>query len=408
MIKKEICSICGNTEITEIVNLGNSPAANNFVRSRDEFVEMHPLILDFCSKCCCIQLRHCLSEEELYSHYTYSTPDATSLQMHYEKILEKLKNLGYIGQGNKCIEIGSNNGNLLEFLRPHFDKVLGVDPAKNISKIAQEKGLEILIDFFSDNVADEINRKFNNFQVGIARHMFAHNNNPKKLISAMSKTLDKNGIFIIENAYAIDTFKNGEFDQIYHEHMFYYSLTNINFLLKEFNFEVSDVFFSNVHGGSAIFLCTRSNDFPISKIVKETLSNESKYFDKESIFNQFSKRINENKKKMQRILSNAKKNKEIIGSYGAPAKAFTLFSFFKLDYKTIKFCVDTTPSKIGNFFPNYGIPVISEDELQNKKYDILIINAWNYKEEIKLKSKKIFKKGTKLIFPIPEIEIFEV
>ena len=111
---------------------------------------------------------------------------------------------------------------------------------------------------------------------------------------------------------------------------------------------------------------------------------------------------------MQRILSNAKKNKEIIGSYGAPAKAFTLFSFFKLDYKTIKFCVDTTPSKIGNFFPNYGIPVISEDELQNKKYDILIINAWNYKEEIKLKSKKIFKKGTKLIVPIPEIEIFEV
>ena len=408
MIEKSICSICSNSEITEIVNLGDSPPANNFVNSQNELVEMYPLIVDFCEVCCCIQLRHCLSESELYSHYTYSTPNARSLEDHYENILKKMDALNCVGKNNQCIEIGSNNGNLLKFLSPNFKTVLGVDPAENIAKIANDQGIETIVEFFSEEVVENILLKFGKFQVGIARHMFAHNNDPKKLIHAMSKVLDENGTFIIENAYAIETFNNGEFDQIYHEHMFYYSLSNMNFLLKEFNFEVSDIFFSKVHGGSAIFICTRKDTSAISSMVTQTLAKESAYFDQKKIFEQFSIKIHESKKKMQFIISDAVTKGQIIGSYGAPAKAFTLFSFFNLDSRTIKFCVDTTPTKIGNFFPNYGIPVISEESLKNENYDILIINAWNYKEEIKAKSKKIFKKGTKLIFPIPDIEIYEV
>ena len=408
MIKKSICSICKNLEIEEIVNLGESPPANNFVSSPDEQVETYPLIVDFCKVCCCIQLRHCLAESELYSHYTYSTPNARSLEDHYENILTKMQDIECVSKNSQCIEIGSNNGNLLEFLSPHFKKVLGVDPAENIAKIANDKGIETMVEFFSEEVANTILTKFSKFQVGIARHMFAHNNDPKKLIRAMSAVLDSQGTFIIENAYAIDTFKNAEFDQIYHEHMFYYSLSNMNFLLKEFDFEVSDIFFSKVHGGSAIFLCTRTDTTSISSMVTETLAEEYEYFNQNRIFQEFSVKIYENKKKMEHLIASAKERKKVIGSYGAPAKAFTLFSFFNLNSETVKFCVDTTPTKIGNFFPNYCIPVISEEDLITQEYDILIINAWNYKDEIKAKSKKIFKKGTKLIFPVPEIEIYEV
>ncbi|MDA8607072.1 class I SAM-dependent methyltransferase [Gammaproteobacteria bacterium] len=408
MIIKSSCSICDNSSIEEIVNLGSSPPANNFVDSPNDKAETYPLIVDFCEACHCIQLRHCLSESELYSHYTYSTPNASSLEDHYKEILKKMKDKNCVDKDSKCIEIGSNNGNLLQFLRPHFKKVLGVDPAKNIAEIANEKGIETIVDFFSDEIADFILEKFGKFQVGIARHMFAHNNDPKALIHAMSKSLSKEGTFIIENAYAIDTFKNGEFDQIYHEHMFYYSLSNMNFLLKEFDFEVSDIFFSKVHGGSAVFICNRIGMNLISKMVTETLANECEYFDERKIFKEFSNKIHGNKDQIKDIIEEAKKNNKIIGSYGAPAKAFTLFSFFNLDIETVKFCVDTTPTKIGNFFPNYSIPVISEEELLTKEYDILIINAWNYKDEIIEKSKKIFKKGTKLIFPVPDIEVFEV
>lgn len=408
MIKKSICSICENSNIEEVVNLGSSPPANNFVDSPNIKVETFPLIVDFCEACHCIQLRHCLSESELYSHYTYSTPNASSLKDHYKNILKKMEDKNCVSKENKCIEIGSNNGNLLQFLRPHFKKVLGVDPAKNIAEIANEKGIETIVDFFSDEVADYILEKFGKFQVGIARHMFAHNSNPKALIQAMSKSLSKEGTFIIENAYAIDTFKNGEFDQIYHEHMFYYSLSNMNFLLQEFDFEVSDILFSRVHGGSAVFICNRTGKQLISDMVTKTLANELAYFNKKKIFKEFSNKIYGNKNQIKDLIEDAKKNNKIIGSYGAPAKAFTLFSFFNLDVETVKFCVDTTPTKIGNFFPNYCIPVISEEELSTMEYDILIINAWNYKDEIKEKSKNIFKKGTKLIFPVPDIEVYEV
>ena len=136
------------------------------------------------------------------------------MQNHYEDILKKLKDLDFVNNEKKCIEIGSNNGNLLKFLNPHFKKVLGVDPAENIAEIANNYGIETWIDFFSEAVAEKIIKKFERFNVGIARHMFAHNNDPKKLIAAMSAVLDDDGIFIIENAYAIDTFKNGEFDRL--------------------------------------------------------------------------------------------------------------------------------------------------------------------------------------------------
>ncbi len=408
MIKKEICSICNNPNISEIINLGLSPPANNFVAKKDEKVKMYPLIVDYCDNCFCVQLRHCLSESELYSHYTYSTPNAISLTKHYQDILEKIHAYGLSNANNNCIEIGSNNGNLLKYLEPYFTKVLGVDPAENIAQIAIKQGIETEVNFFSDRLARNISNRLGRFQLGIARHMFAHNNDPKKLMKAMGELLDDNGIFIIENAYAIDTFKNGEFDQIYHEHMFYYSLLNINMLVKEFGFEVSDVFFSKVHGGSATFFCSREGKMPIKPIVKETIHKESKFFDKKNIFNEFSKKIYKSKKEIKRIIEEESAKNKIIGAYGAPAKAFTLFSFFDLDFQIIKFCVDTTPTKIGNYFPNYKIPVISEESLTDTDYDMLIVNAWNYKEEILSKSKKIFKKGTKLLFPIPQIEVYEV
>lgn len=408
MIKKENCSICNNPDISEIINLGLSPPANNFVAKKNDEVEMYPLIVDYCDKCYCIQLRHCLSESELYSHYTYSTPNASSLTKHYQDILEKIHAYGLSNVNNKCIEIGSNNGNLLKYLEPYFSKVLGVDPAENIAKIAINQGVETKVNFFSDRLAKDISNKFGKFQLGIARHMFAHNNDPKKLMKAMGELLDENGIFIIENAYAVDTFENGEFDQIYHEHMFYYSLSNIDVLVKEFGFEVSDVFFSKVHGGSATFFCSREGKIPIKAIVNETLNKEAKSFKGKEIFNEFSKKIYHSKKEIKKIIAEESANHKIIGAYGAPAKAFTLFSFFELDFQSIKFCVDTTPTKIGNYFPNYKIPVISEGSLIDTDYDMLIVNAWNYKEEILAKSKRIFKKGTKLLFPIPQIEVYEV
>ena len=128
MITKKTCSIC-QSHTKEIIDLGESPPANNFIDNKNEKVISYPLIIDFCEVCFCIQLRDCLTKNELYSYYTYSTPNIESLERHYENLLSKIKQLGFALDEQYCIEIGSNNGNLLKFLKPHFKEVLGVDPS---------------------------------------------------------------------------------------------------------------------------------------------------------------------------------------------------------------------------------------------------------------------------------------
>jgi len=407
LIIKEKCSIC-NSQVDEVIDLGLCPPANNFVEDEDQTVQTYPLVVDFCKKCFCIQLRHCLSKNELYSYYTYSTPKIDSLESHYSDLLEKLNSLGYANSKQSCIEIGSNNGNLLKFLKPHFDQVLGVDPAKNIAKLAIKNGINTIIDFFSAKLAKELSKKYQKFDVAIARHMFAHNEDPADLLSAVCLTLKDNGIFLIENAYALDTFQNGEFDQIYHEHMFYFSALNISALMKKFDFELVDFSHSKVHGGSGVFICSKKGMHAPNASVEKILKIEKAAFDENKIFNDFKFQIESNKRKAIGLINAEIENGNIIGAYGAPAKAFTVFSYYGLDNQSINFCIDTTPTKIGKVFPNFNIPVLSESSLKDLEYNTIIVNAWNYKEDIIKKASSIFKIGTKLIFLIPNLEIYTV
>lgn len=407
MITKNTCSIC-KERLEEIIDLGLCPPANNFVDNRGDSVTSYPLIIDFCNNCFCIQLRHCLSKDELYSYYTYSTPTIESLDKHYETLLTKLNNLGFGHNNQSCIEIGSNNGNLLKFLEPSFKKVLGVDPARNIASLAVENGIETVIDFFSPQIAKQLSQRFKKFDVAIARHMFAHNEDPADLLSAMSLILEEDGVFLIENAYALDTFQNGEFDQIYHEHMFYFSALSIDSLMKRFDFELIDFEHTSVHGGSGVFICGKKGKHNVQESVIRTLENERQVFENGLLFNNFKDRIRLTRSKTLKLLQDELLSKRVIGAYGAPAKAFTVLSYYGLNEETIKFCVDTTPTKIGKVFPVFNIPIISEEELCEIQYDTLIVNAWNYKEDILKKASSIFKKGTKLIFIIPELEIYIV
>ena len=407
MIVKEKCSIC-NSPVEQIIDLGLCPPANNFIEHKGQIVESYPLIVDFCKQCFCIQLRHCLSKKELYSYYTYSTPKIASLDSHYSDLLIKLNNLGFAMQKQSCIEIGSNNGNLLKFLEPHFNLVLGVDPAKNIAQIAIDNGINTIIDFFSNEVAQEIAEQYQKFDVAIARHMFAHNEDPADLLAAMSLILSDDGIFLIENAYALDTFQNGEFDQIYHEHMFYFSALNISALMQKFDFELLDFSHSPVHGGSGVFICGKKGKHTPNASVQDTLDDEKTAFQEKKIFHSFKAKIESNKIQAIKLIQDEIKQGHIVGAYGAPAKAFTVFSYYELDDSSIAFCIDTTPTKIGKIFPSFNIPILPEEALNYLEYNTVLINAWNYKEDILKKASLIFKKGTKLNFLIPDLEIHTV
>lgn len=394
-----ICRICAH-ETELITHLCDSPPANNF---DDTFVKngesiTYPLVLDFCPNCFNIQLRHCLGEELLYSNYSYVTPDTESLENHYKDILNYLqKNILNFNNLN-IVEIGSNNGLLLNFLKPHVNSVLGIEPATNVANISKDAGIDVLNNFFTLDIAKDISDR--NIKLVIARHMFAHNSDPKELILGMKHLIGDDGFVLIENAYALDTMLHGEFDQIYHEHMFYYSALSMLNLLKQYDLHLFDIFFSDVHGGSIVFIAS-STKYAYTETLSKQIEYEKDLFNRNKIFNIFLSKIEAVKDFVQNKISIGLDENKIIASYGAPAKAFTMFSLLNLNQNTIKFCVDTTSFKIGKRFPVSNIPIISEEDLINHDYDILLVNAWNYKDDIIKKADKIFKPGTELIFPLP-------
>ena len=404
MIVKTKCRLC-NSVNREIINLGNSPPANNFISKEQSQVDSFPLIVDFCDHCTGFQLRHCLDKEQLYSHYTYLTPDTASLNDHYTNIVDYLSANNYLNEEMDCLEIGSNNGRFLKFLEPYVKSVLGVDPAKNVASIAESLGIETIVDFFSKDVVDKIQDKNRKIQLIVARHMFAHNPNPNDIFEGMNSLLDEKGVILIENQYVFDTLQTGAFDQIYHEHMFYYSVKNMQNYLDSHSYDLNDVFFTNLHGGSIVFIGSRKNQYPVSQNIKDRIKMENALLDGDKIIHSFRKKVEEIKTMTLKEINMDVREGKTVCAYGAPAKAFTMFSLLDLNNSKIKFCVDTSVTKVGKYFPTFNIPVVSEDQMIDMEYDTFLVTAWNYKKDILTRSSQLFKQNTKLIFPLPNFQI---
>lgn len=403
------CRLCFSN-VRNIINLCNSPPANNFVEdySKFETIESFPLEVEFCDECKNIQLSVCLDEDLLYKNYNYLTPVSKSLENHYQYILSYVEEEIGALQNLSILEVGSNTGELLKFFKPYVKNILGIDPAENVSKIANEKGIKTVNAFFNSNSLNEINSNIDEVDLIIARHMFAHNNSPSFILDAARELLGSNkGHLIIENAYAIDTFLNGELDQIYHEHMFFYSALSMKNLLASHGFTLFDILFSKVHGGSALFIATTEDKEPTTSL-KNQLELELDLFHEDKIFNLFKQNINNLKTSVLEIISDAIKGDLDIIAYGAPAKAFTMFSFLDLSSKIISYAVDTTPTKIGKTFPISEIKIVSESSIDNSKNKLIFVTAWNYREEIIQKAQSIFCSGDILLFPLPELYIHRV
>ena len=402
-----ICRVCNN-QTREVIDLGVSPAANNFVTSVEDHFKTYPLVVDFCDTCSCLQLRECLNEDELYKNYSYMTPDTVSQIDHYMGLISFLRDNSILNVNTNCLELGSNTGLFLKTLKPFVRNVLGIDPAENIASLANSDGIETIPKFFHLESARAIEQAYGQQDLIIARHMFAHNRDPKILLEGMVKLLSDKGSIVIENAYAIPTLEQGELDQIYHEHMFYFSVKSMQKLLDIFSLELTTLYQTSLHGGSIAFIASRQGLRQTDKIIEEYIDKESCLFDNDMIFTEFNSKAQKLKERLLSVINEDLHLGKSIGAYGATAKSFTLFSYLGLDSNVIKYCVDTTPTKIGMIFPYFNIPVISEDQYKSNSVDTFLVTAWNYKEHILKKSETFMKKGTKLIFPLPNFEIIEI
>ncbi len=399
------CRICGAaTQL--IIDMGDMPPANWLMQSPSQHMVEFPLIMESCKYCRSFQLRDCLDSQTLYRHYNYVTPSSRLLLSHYQRLTSFLEDRGYIARDKKGLEIGSNAGEFLAHLAPRVGSIVGVDPAENVAAMAAARGLPTIAAFFDKSFAEKYRDENGSVDFIAARHCMAHNCDPYAILDGVLAVLSEGGVFIMENAYAIATLKNNEFDQIYHEHMFYYTLTAIQKMFGRVGLALTDVLYSDVHGGSVTCVARRQNEvaaYPLDEALTLDLRNEAEML-RAGLAQTFARSVPKIKKELHDVVCTLRKNGMRIYGYGATAKGATLLNYTKLTSKEIPYCVDSTLIKQGRFMPGCGVEIVSEEWAFHNPPDAFLLTAWNYRDELMAKVASAGLRPT-FILPFPSVEV---
>ena len=398
------CRICSSATRT-LLDLGESPLANALKASPDQPEECYPLVLERCDGCGNVQLRDCVDAHALYSQYLYMTPDSPSLTRHYAALERHLADRGVVRPEAAVLEIGSNTGMFLRHLQPHVRRVIGVDPAANICRIANASGIETVCDFFDARSAATLKGRFGHPDLIVARHCFAHNRDPHELLRGVTTLLDTQGHFLIENAYLLNTIENNEFDQIYHEHMFYYSIRSMQALLARHGMHIVDVLLVPVHGGSIVFLTKKAvpGDRIAAAVEQQTAREDGALT--AAAFERFAANTLEIRRRLRTTIAELIESRQRVYTYGATAKGNTLLNFVGITAAQIPYCVDNTPTKQGRYLPKCNIKVISEEDALRSPPDYFLLTAWNYRDEIIDKVRRAGNSHSRFIVPIPTVTV---
>ena len=381
------CRSCGNTNLKRVVSLGFQPLANNLLNKKDDDSETYPLELNYCSNCHNCQLSVSVDPKKMFSNYLYLSSVSDTFKKHF---IEAAKN--YIEQfklsakNSYIIDVGSNDGVALKPFRDMgFKKILGIEPAKNLAKLANKNKIKTINCFLEEKNLKKIKK---NADIILASNVFAHSDKLKEMATCMLKLLKNKGTIIIEVQYLLNTLKDLTFDNIYHEHYNYWSLTSLVNFFKQFNAKIIRAEKINTHGGSLRVYIKKDKNSKIEKSVQNLLNEEERFgLKKYATYKDFAEKIYTIQKNVKKNIKKLKSNgKKLIG-YGSPAKATTALNFFGVSTE-IDFIVEDNKLKHGKFVPGVNIPIVSKEKIIDKNNTILVL-AWNFYDDIKKNNTKL-------------------
>ena len=395
------CQISGVKDLKTILSLCYLPPVNKLKKINSSLCEdvLYPSELMFSPSSKLVQLSTIVNKEILFpNEYPYTSSTTKILRENFKELYKDCRKIINITSKDLIIDIGSNDGNLLNNFKNHH-KVLGITPEK-IGKIAIRKGINTLIRYFDKNTSDLILKKFGKAKIITATNVFAHIENVNLLMKNLLRILKDDGVFISESHYLVSLIKTNQYDTIYHEHLRYYSLTSLKYLFEKYDMEIIYAKKINPHGGSIRVYAARKNKFIINKNVQKILKFEKNFLNWKT-FNNFKKNVVDSKLNLYSILKKLKGNNKKIYGIGAPSRASTLINYVGIDENIIDCVLEVDGSyKIGNYIPGKKIPILSEKKLYNDPPDFVILFSWHITSELKLNLKKKGYKG-KFIIPLP-------
>ena len=406
-IHRKTCRVCGSEKLHKFLSLGPTPLANSFV-TKDQLGEEephYPLDVYFCDNCQLVQLSDIVSPELLFREYAYVTGSSKPMETHFTGLVEDVIENFKIRKDSLVIDIGSNDGTLLQCFSQFGPGVLGVEPASNIARLAGTKGIPTVNEFFDEDCAVKILKEYGRVDVITATNIFAHVDNLESVICGVNHLLTNDGVFVIEVPYLLNLLKNIEFDTIYHEHLSYFAVHPLVYVFRKFGMEVVDVKQIPVHGGSIRVFVQRSPKQQSPNVTKLLLMEREANLDSLRTYMQFAESVTSVKKKLVKILKTLKDKGARITGYGATAKGNTLLNYCKIGTDILDYISDTTPFKQGCYTPGMHVPIVPEEKFHEDPPDYTLLLAWNYAKDILQKESKYRQNGGKFILPIPEPEV---
>jgi hypothetical protein len=398
------CRIC-DAPTRGVIDLGEMPLANRLKRHPDESERRFPLAVEYCHGCGGLQLTHCVDAADLYDDYLYVTPRSATLEAHVINLFYYMRAQGYLPAGAFLLEFGSNTGHFLDHARNQVDRILGIDPARAIAAAADARGLPTLCAYFGPDTARMIASEYGRADVVVGRHCAAHNADPHALVEGARLAMTETGIFVMENAYGLNTILNGEIGQIYHEHMYYYTARSVRALFARAGLDLVDLLYAdNVHGGSMVFFGAPRGTRPVRPVVEATIAREKAILG-DALLDLLPGMLTRWRSETWGLLERMRRNGCSVWMYGGSAKAATFVNAVGITADDIPFCADSTPEKIGRFLPGTAIEIRTEAEAIAARPDYYLITAWNYRNELIAKVRAGGNHTSGFAVPFPEVQV---
>lgn len=405
----EKCQLCNNPKLESILFLGYLPPVNQMHPIGERLHEQpdYPAELLYCQKCHLVQLGLIVDPNILFPpEYPYTSSTTKILRDNFSELYEECKNIVNLSKDDLVIDIGSNDGNLLSNFKDNH-KVLGITP-EEIGKIAIGRGIPTIIDFFKKDVVERVKKEYGRARIITATNVFAHIENINEITKLIIDLLTEDGVFISESHYLLPLVKTLQYDTIYHEHLRYYSLHSLKYLLEKSGLEIIHAKEIPTHGGSIRVYAARKGKYKVKDTINVLLEKEkSTILGKETLL-EFKERIIISKLGLHSLLLDIKKQGKHIYGIGAPSRASTLINYVGLDDGIMDYVLEIKGShKIGKYMPGTRIPVVEESKLFEDQPEYALLLSWHIADNLIAKLKEKGFKG-KFIVPLPHPRVLKL
>ena len=401
------CLIC-ESEYQPFVDFGDMPIANAFATKKeleDEYT--FPMRVGFCESCNMVQLVEQPDREKMFhENYAFFSSTSNYMKEHFKRFADSVSELQVLDENSFVVEIGSNDGIMLQNFLAGGISCLGVEPSENVAKIAMQKGIEVVLEFFDRPLAEKISKTHQRADAILSANVMCHIPYMHSIYDGVKALLKESGVFIFEDPYLGEIIEKTSFDQIYDEHVFLFSALSINKLANMHDLELINVEPQITHGGSMRYTIAHKGVKTVSKNVATLIEQEVGLgLDNKQSYLGFTDSVNKIRDDLIKLLTKLKKEGKKVVAYGATSKSTTVTNYFGISPELIECIYDTTPIKQNKLSPGAHIPVLPYDQFRKSNPDYVLLFAWNHATEIMKKEKDYMGSDKHWITYIPEVKV---